>query len=203
MLPRMETMQTGDGNFRARMVQFINDFHDSNDNAKIKSEYVKLVKEFHPDVNRDIDDKLANEYMVIINYIYEGLINKQKITLESDGEYEKSRVNGKYCFINEEGKKEYVSEKAVFIYKLGKREYDRAVIKSMQPMGRDPKNEGYEINGHLYRSYRYFQEVIKTDKGGIWGRAAEDSLNKAYEMSRRITRGLCESDEKELLWTGS
>jgi curved DNA-binding protein CbpA len=169
-----------------------------NDDAKTKSEYIKLVKEFHPDVNKKIENKLANEYMIIINYIYEQLINKKKIVLKSTDEYEKNKVNGKYCFINEDGIKEYLSDKTVYIYKLGKYEYDRALCKSMKPIEEDIEKEGYEIIGHLYKSYKYFKEVIKMDRDGMWGKAAKESLNKAYKMNERITRGLSKSDKKEI-----
>jgi hypothetical protein len=43
----------------------------------IKSEYLKLVKEFHPDVNKDMENEVANEYMIIVNYVYENLIHKR------------------------------------------------------------------------------------------------------------------------------
>jgi hypothetical protein len=183
-------MQKHEREFRDTITRFINDFKDSGDDAKIKSEYVKLVKEFHPDVNRNIENKLANEYMMTINYVYERLLHKKKIALKPTDEHEKNKANGKYCFINEGGIKEYLSEKAVYVYKLGKREYDQAVCKSMKPIERDIDKEGYEIIGHLYKSYKCFQDVINMDRGGIWGRAAEDSLNKAFEMNNRIARGL-------------
>jgi curved DNA-binding protein CbpA len=191
-------MQKWDEKFRNEITQFINDFQHA-DNAKIKSGYLKLVKEFHPDVNKDIENKLANEYMIIINHVYEQLINEKKIVLKSIDEHEKNKVDGKYCFINEQGVKEYLSEKTVYFYKLGRKEYNSALIKTMEPIGNDIEKEGYEIIGHLYTSYKYFQEVIKMDKGGMWGRAAEDSLEKAYEMNRRITRGLSKNDKKELI----
>jgi curved DNA-binding protein CbpA len=193
-------MEKHEQEFRDTITRFVNNFKDSGDEAKIKSEYVKLVKEFHPDVNRNIENKLANEYMMTINYVYERLLRKKKIALKPAGGHEENRVNGKYCFINEEGVKEYLSEKTVYIYKLGKREYDRAVVKSMKPMGRDTDGEGYEIIGHLYKSYKYFQEVINMDRGGIWGRAAEESLNRAFEMNNRIARGLSKTGSTGLAW---
>jgi curved DNA-binding protein CbpA len=196
-----EIMQEHDKSFREKINQFINSFQNNDDNIKIKLEYIKLVKEFHPDVNKSVENKLANEYMVIINYIYEQLINKKKIVLKLTDEYEKNKVDKKYCFINEEGIEEYLSDKTVYIYKLGKYEYDRAVCKSMKPIEGDIEKEGYEIIGHLYKAYKYFKEVIKIDRDGMWGKAAEENLNKAYEMNRRITRGLNKSDKKELIKT--
>jgi curved DNA-binding protein CbpA len=193
----MENLQDHAENFRKRINQFIHSSKNIEDAIKIKSEYIKLVKEFHPDVNKNIENKLANEYMVIINYIYEQLINKKKIALNPGDKKEK--INGKYCFTNEEGIKEYISDKTVYIYKLGKYEYDMALRKCMRPSGGDNEKEGYEIIGHLYKSYQYFKEVIKMDKEGMWRKAAEESLNRAYEMNKRITRGLSKNDEKELM----
>jgi curved DNA-binding protein CbpA len=183
--------------FKERINKFIVSAQNAG-GAEIKSEYIKLVKEFHPDVNRNTENSLANEYMVIINYIYEQLINKKTVELKPADEHGNRKVNGKYCFINEEGIKEFISDKTVYIYKLGKYEYDRAVCKCMKDSKGNTDREGYEITAHLYKSYRYFKEVIKLDKEGIWGKAAWESLHRAYEMNKRITRGLSKNDEKGL-----
>jgi DnaJ-class molecular chaperone len=66
---------------------------------------MKLVKEFHPDVNKTIENKIANECMILINYIYEQLVNKKEISLKLTDEYEKDKINGKYWLVNEYGKK--------------------------------------------------------------------------------------------------
>jgi curved DNA-binding protein CbpA len=193
----VKDMQEYAENFKQRINQFIHFSKNIDDNVKIKFEYIKLVKEFHPDVNKNIENKLANEYMVIINYIYEQLINKNKIVLNQTDKTEK--INGKYFFTNEDGIKEYISDKTIYIYKLGKYEYDMALRKCMHPSDGDNEKEGYEIIGHLYKSYKYFKEVIKMDKEGMWSKAAEESLTRAYEMNKRITRGLSKKDEKELM----
>ncbi|MDR2246882.1 MAG: J domain-containing protein [Treponema sp.] len=180
--------------FKEKINRFIAISQNAGDNNAIKSEYIKLVKEFHPDVNKRIENELANEYMVIINYIYEQIMRKKKIMLRSTDEYEKNKAQGKYCFINEEGIREYISDKIVYMYKLGKHEYDRALLICMGSSGNTEK-EGYEIIGHLYKSYKHFKEVIKMDGEGIWGNAARKSLDRAYAMNRRITRGLRGSPE--------
>jgi curved DNA-binding protein CbpA len=169
------------------------------DTGAVKSEYLKLVKEFHPDVNKNIENKLANEYMVVINYIYEQIIHKKEIILKSTDEYEKNKIQGRYCFINEEGIKEYISDKIVYMYKLGKHEYDRALILCMRSSGGNNEKDGYEIIGHLYKSYKHFKEVIRMDAEGMWGKAARKSLDRAYAMNRRITRGLRESPAAPLV----
>jgi len=45
------------------------------DKDAIKSKYLDLVKEYHPDVNNEIDGTILNEYMVIINNIFEKIMN--------------------------------------------------------------------------------------------------------------------------------
>jgi curved DNA-binding protein CbpA len=194
-------MQEYTKDFKEKINQFIIASQNSMDNNVIKYEYIKLVKEFHPDVNKNMENKLANEYMIIINYVYEQIINKKEIILKSTDEYEKRKTRGKYCFINEEGIREYISDKMVYIYKLGKYEYDKALCKCMKSNEGNNEKDGYEIIGHLYKSYKRFKEVIRIDKRGIWGKAAEESLDRAYEMNRRITRGLSKNDKKELMKT--
>jgi curved DNA-binding protein CbpA len=182
--------------FKEKIHQFINASRNTDDAAKIKSEYIKLIKEFHPDTNKSAENKLANEYTVILNYVYEQLTHKKKAAVKPMGKIKKT--NGKYCFINEDGVQEHISDETVYIYKLGKYEYDMALRICMRPSDGDNEREGYEIIGHLYKSYQYFKKVIEIDKGGIWGKAAQESLQRAYEMNQRITRGLIKSDTMEL-----
>ena len=44
-----------------------------------KTNYLKLVKKYHPDVNNKIDKKILNEYMVIINDVYNEIKKGKKI----------------------------------------------------------------------------------------------------------------------------
>jgi len=190
----------GKDNFKEKLNQFINQSQDTG-NGNIKSEYLKLVKEFHPDINKEIKNETANEYMIIINYVYENLINKKKgFKLFKEDEYEKQKINGKYCFINEFGIKEYISEKVLFIFKLGKLEYTKATTIMLEnPVYTGNKEKtGYEIIGHLYRAYKYFKDVIKMDRNGNWGKNALINLHYAFKMNDHITRGLQISNEKEL-----
>jgi DnaJ-class molecular chaperone len=53
-------------NFKEKLDQFIKSSQNVNDNKIIKSEYLKLVKEFHPNVNKNIENEIANEYMINI-----------------------------------------------------------------------------------------------------------------------------------------
>jgi hypothetical protein len=64
-------------NFFDKLKDFIKFSQNSVSNTEIKNEYLKLVKEFHPDANKNIDFNLANEYMINLNYVYEHLINKK------------------------------------------------------------------------------------------------------------------------------
>jgi curved DNA-binding protein CbpA len=188
--------------FKEKINVFIEYSQDTNDKNKIKLEYLKLVKEFHPDVNNEIKNELANEYMIIINYVFENLMNgKKDINLDKSDEYEKYKINGKYCFINEFGKKEYISDKILFVYKLGKLEYSKAyeiMLDNPSYTGNKEKT-GYEIIGHLYKAYKYLKDVILMDKKGNWGRQALLTLHYAFKMNENITRGLKISNEKGII----
>jgi hypothetical protein len=189
-------------NFKEKINHFINISQNMDDSSLIKREYLKLVKEFHPDTNRNINIEVANEYMIVINYVYEQLIhNKKDIQLVQKDEYEKNKINGRYCFMNEFGVKEYISDKILYVYKLGKLEYAKALtimLKNPSYNGNKEKT-GYEIIGHLYKAYKYYKEVIKIDRNGNWGREAVLNLHYAYEMNEHITRGLKTSDEKGII----
>jgi hypothetical protein len=188
--------------FITKIDHFINTSKNVNDNSIIKLEYLKLVKEFHPDANKEINKETANEYMIIINYAYEQLIhNKSGFQLIQKDQYEKNKTNGKYCFVNEFGITEYISDKILFIFKLGKLEYNRALTIMLENPSYSGNKEktGYAIIGHLYKAYKYLKDVIKMDKKGTWVRAALVNLHYAYEMNEHITRGLKTSNEKEMI----
>ena len=187
--------------FREKINDFINFSRNTNDNNSIKSEYLKLVKEFHPDINSDLNKETANEYMIIVNYIYEQLLhNKNNFQYIREDEYDKNKINGKYCFTNEFGVKEYISDKVLYIYKLGRLEYSKAnmIMLDNPSYGRNKEETGYIIIEHLYKAYKYFKDVIKMDKTGNWGREAKLNLYYAYEMNEHITRGLKTNDIKEI-----
>jgi len=190
-----------DNNFKEKIDQFIKLSQSVNNNT-IKSEYIKLVKEFHPDVNKNIENEIANEYMIIVNYVYENLIhNKINLKLLKENEYDKYLDNEKYIFINEFGIKEYISDKILFVYKLGNLEYKIAstiMLENPTYTGNKEKT-GYEIIGHLYKAYKYFKDVIKMDKNGNWGKNALVNLHYAFKMNEHITRGLQINNGKELI----
>jgi len=191
-----------DNNFKEKLDQFIKLSQSVNDNKTIKSEYLKLVKEFHPDVNKNIENEVANEYMIIVNYVYENLMNnKNNFKLLKENEYDKYLDNGKYIYINEFGIKEYITDKILFVYKLGKLEYNKAntiMLENPSYTGNKEKT-GYEIIGHLYKAYKYFKDVIKMDKNGNWGKEALINLHYAYKMNEHITRGLQTNNGKEII----
>jgi len=64
---------------REKFLRNINEFifYSKNipDGDRIKTEYLDLVKKYHPDINREIDGKILNEYMIIINNTYEMVKN--------------------------------------------------------------------------------------------------------------------------------
>jgi len=191
-----------ENNFKQKLDQFIKYSQNVNDNSLIKNEYLKLVKEFHPDINKNDSNELANEYMIIINYVYENLIhNKNNFTLIKEDEYEKYKINGKYIFVNEYNIKESISDKILFIYKLGMLEYNKARIIMLDNPSYNGNKEktGYEIIGHLYKAYKYFKDVIKTDKNGNWGKNALLNLHYAFKLNENITRGLKISNERALM----
>jgi curved DNA-binding protein CbpA len=188
--------------FKEKINHFINISKNTNDNSVIKIEYLKLVKTYHPDTNKDIDAGAANEYMIIINYVYEQLIhNKGNFRLVQKEEYDKNKINGKYIFVNEFGVKEFISDKVLFIYKLGKLEYNKAmsIMLDNPSYSGNKEKTGYEIIGHLYKAYKYYKDVIKMDKSGNWKKVAIINLYYAYKMNEHITRGLKISDEKGMV----
>jgi hypothetical protein len=189
-------------NFKERINNFMNISQNTDDKNIMKLEYLKLVKEFHPDANKDINKETANEYMIIINYLYEQLLhNKNNVQLTKKEEYEKNKVDGKYCFVNEFGVKEYISDKVLYVYKLGKLEYNiaLAIMLNNPSYTGNKEKTGYEIIGHLYKAYKYYKDVIKMDKEGNWKRVAILNLHYAYKMNEHITRGLKISNEKGMI----
>jgi len=188
--------------FREKLDRFIKTSQCTDDNSIVKAEYIKLVKEFHPDANNEIKSEKANEYMIIINYVYENLIhNRNNFKLVKDDEYEKFKINGKYCFINEFGIKENISDKVLFIYKMGMLEYSRAflIMHEKPSYAGDKEKTGYEIIGHLYKAYKHYKEVIKLDKNGNWGKNALIQLHYAFKMNEHVTRGLHTSNERGIV----
>jgi hypothetical protein len=119
---------------------------------EIKKGYLKLVKEYHPDTNKSIDFDLTNEYMIRLNYVYERLIHKKTIVNKNEIAYEKNRENGKYWFINDYGRKEYVKEKPLYIYKIGLLEYQKCykIMFSNSVFDGKGNESGYEVIKHLY-----------------------------------------------------
>ncbi|MDR1149144.1 MAG: J domain-containing protein [Spirochaetaceae bacterium] len=177
-------------------------FSQSNvSNNEIKNEYLKLVKEYHPDTNKNIDFNLANEYMINLNYVYEHLINKKAFVNNKEDEYEKNIENGKYWFINDYGRKEYVKERPLYIYKLGLLEYQKCykiMFNNSVFFGKGDES-GYEVIRHLYRCYLLAQKVIKMDKDGMYGKMAKILIDNAYKMNESITKGLKTSEEKGMI----
>lgn len=188
--------------FKEKISAYIGFSQSNKDKNNIKSEYLKLVKEFHPDTNKELSKEIASEYMIIINYAYEQLIhNKNNFKPVKTDEYEKNKIDGKYCFINEYGVKEYISDKIYYIYKMGRLEFFKAyMIMHRNPSYKGNKEKtGYEIIGHLYKAYKYYKDVIKMDKTGNWGKGAILHLRYAFKMNEHITRGLSTSGEKGLI----
>jgi curved DNA-binding protein CbpA len=186
--------------FTDRIKKFIQLSQNNASTIEIKKEYLKLVKEFHPDANKNIETKLAHEYMITINYVYETLINKKelKINVALEDEFEKKKENGKYVFINDYGIKEHITDKALYIYKLGLLEYQQCykILFHKSVFEGNKDESGYEIIEKLYKCYGYLNKVKEMDKNGIYGNMAETLLPQAYDMNERITRGLRTSSEK-------
>jgi uncharacterized protein YfaS (alpha-2-macroglobulin family) len=189
--------------FIERIKSFIKLSQNNISNVEIKKEYLKLVKEFHPDINKNIENKLANEYMITINYIYEALINKKEFKKNTnvENEFERKKEGGKYVFVNDYGRKEYITEKALYIYKLGLLEYQQCyrILFAKSVFDGNKDESGYEVIEKLYKCYGYLNKVIEMDKNGIYKNMAEALLPHAYDMNERITRGLKTSTEKGII----
>jgi hypothetical protein len=190
-----------DNKFSDKLKEFIKFSQNNVSNNEIKSEYLKLVKEYHPDTNKDMDFDLANEYMINLNYVYEHLINKKPFVNKIDDEYERNIENGKYWFINDYGRKEYVKEKPLYVYKLGLLEYQKCfrIMFNNSVFNGKGDESGYEVIKHLYECYLLAQKTIEMDKNGIYGNMAKILIANAYKMNESITHGLKTSDEKGIM----
>ena len=66
-------------NIREIFLREINEFikysNDMPDMETLKAKYLELAKKYHPDVNNRIDKNILNEYMVIINNIFEKIMS--------------------------------------------------------------------------------------------------------------------------------
>jgi curved DNA-binding protein CbpA len=188
-------------NFFDKLKHFIKFSQNNVSNNEIKNEYLKLVKEYHPDTNKNVDFDLANEYMINLNYAYEHLINKKAFANKTKDEYEKNIENGKYWFINDYGRKEYVKEKPLYIYKLGLLEYQKCykIMFNNSVFTGKGDESGYEVIRHLYECYLLAQKVIEMDKDGTYGKMAKILIRNAYKMNENITKGLKTSNEKGII----
>jgi hypothetical protein len=188
-------------NFSDKLKNFIKFSQDNVSNYDIKNEYLKLVKEFHPDTNKNMDFDLANDYMINLNYVYEHIINKKTIIDKTKDEHDNNFENGKYWYINDYGRKEYVKEKVLYIYKLGLLEYQKCYKIMFKNSVFDGKgNEsGYEVIKHLYECYILAQKVIEMDKEGMYGNMAKILKENAYKMNENITNGLKINNEKGII----
>ena len=63
--------------------EFISSSKNTSDEKSEKSKFLKLVKKYHPDINHEIDKGILNEYMTILNSLYEKL-QKGKIFKNGD-----------------------------------------------------------------------------------------------------------------------
>jgi hypothetical protein len=140
--------------------------------------------------------------MMNLNYVYEQLLHKKTIAVHSKAadEYEQNIENGKYWFINDYGRKEYVTEKPLYIYKLGLLEYqkcykimfDNSVFNGLKD------SSGYEVIKHLYQCCLLARKVIAMNKDGTYGTMAKNLIRRAYKMNESITKGLKTSGETGL-----
>ena len=62
--------------FLEEINEFINFAKNTPDKDTVKSKYFELVKKYHPDVNNERDKNILNEYIIIVNNIFEKIINK-------------------------------------------------------------------------------------------------------------------------------
>jgi hypothetical protein len=67
----------------------------SNNKKELKSLYLKLVKEYHPDKNNKIDKNILHEYMVLINNTYNEIEKKSERK-----KLKNKQTNSKYFYIN-------------------------------------------------------------------------------------------------------
>jgi len=185
-------------NFSLKLKNFI--LNSQNDLSKIKEEYLKLVKEFHPDLNKKEDFNKTNEYMMQLNYVYGELITKKTVSRKQENDYEGNKENGKYWYINDYGRKEYVKEKTLYIYKLALLELQKCykIMQKKSVFDGNREESGYEVIKHLYECYLLLKEQLKMENND-YRNIAEALMRKAYRMNKRISNGLQKSNEKGLV----
>ena len=175
-----------------KLKNFIEFSQKTGSQKEIKNEYLKLVKEFHPDINTDNDFSTANEIMIQLNYIYGSIINKtgfSGISVKEDDEYKDFMENGKYWYINTWGRKEYVSDKAFYLYKLALMEvYLSQRVLTANPLYSGKGEESlYMAIMHLHKAYVLANKVIKLSKDNIYANTARILLNRIYRKNKYIT----------------
>jgi uncharacterized protein YfaS (alpha-2-macroglobulin family) len=189
--------------FSGKLKEFIQFARNNASPDVIKNEYLKLVKAYHPDTNKNVDFDVAHEHMIHLNYVYEHLLHKKTLTTErkTEDEYEKNMENGKYVFINDYGRKEYITDKSLYIYKLGLLKYQRCykIMFSNSVFEGKGDESGYRVIKNLYECYLLARRVIEMDKGGMYGNMARILIANAYKMNENITKGLKTSSEKGIV----
>ena len=189
--------------FSGKLKEFIQFARGNPSPNAIKKEYLKLVKAYHPDTNKNMDFDAAHERMIHLNYVYEHLLHKKTPgnQRKTEDEYEKNMENGKYVFINDYGRKEYITDKALYIYKLGLLKYQRCykIMFSNSVFEGKGDESGYEVIKNLYECYLLARRVMETDKDGVYGNMARILIDNAYKMNENITKGLKTSGGKGIM----
>ena len=115
-------------------------FSKIGDTKKVKSCYLQLVKEYHPDKNNKINKDILNEYMMIINNLYDETEKKSKKIILKNEENKTtyfyiipfcrllSKIKIIYSNKDEINLPNFTEYRNVFIEEIGK--YDQNVGKS-------------------------------------------------------------------------
>lgn len=178
-----------------------------NDNkSEIKKAYLLLVKKYHPDSVQNELKSTYNDYLMLINRLYEhSKSGKKEEPIEKEGLQQTQKV---YKFTSYYHTEYTFTDYYKYLYEKGKNEWDWATCmlgSGGQNMANAPKSlsdHTCEVMGHLYNASVCLKEVIKNAKKNydlILVTTCEDLLQRIYKTNNRISQSIIQSESKSLL----
>ena len=188
--------------FKSDLNRLINEHKDKNEYSSFKRLYYELVRKYHPDMNEDNKDQ-CDKCMMILNHIYSNMKKGSKNSMDDAiiDEYEKSKIDGKYQFVNRDNRTERVSDKSLFLYKMG---LDR-ILWSRDYLCSHPMSDGYgdeiisTVSEELYKAIRYLNASLEIGNDKNWKEEAIEKTRWAYEMNSRITKTMYNKEMKGIM----
>lgn len=194
---------------------------ESNQSSEIKKQYIILVKKYHPDSAPENQQKVCNEYMMLLNKVYaqwksEGKIdigtsenqfaNKQNVTNQADDTLNKTYTFTPHAgvFESRETKPRTFRNYYEYLLALGKDYYWRAhqiLLKDWGLENENPDATVFEALVFLEKAKQCYNEILATSpnkNNPDYVFMIKNELLKLYDMNKNITRGLSANNEKAL-----